>query len=435
MKPHLTFAEWTALAPDDVAREVHERADALAPGQREAVFAMLACEEEIAGRLEGGSTCRQGAGLAVGGGSKNALGTTRSTLGGLPFVVKDVFDAAGWPTKAGSTFLDEERALPEADGALVKTLREAGAVLAGKTHLHEFAYGITGENPHYGDVEHPRLPGRTSGGSSSGSAAAVSAGVVPLAFGTDTAGSIRVPAAFCGLFGFRMAPHHPWIADAFPLAPSFDTAGWFTANAGDMALSLQALLGVKAAGRAWRGAWLPFGDVDAELAAAQAKAAASLCGPLEPGLAERLRAEFAVAPKAFGALRGSEAWAVHAGWAERRKAAYDPVVFARVMAGREVRAEAQAEATIARERLIAAFAAVWEQYDFLVLPATPCVAPVKADCTQATRDRIFELTTPVSLAGLPVLTLPVMVGGGFSTGLQIVAPRVDAPVFAEVLAG
>ena len=413
MKEPLTFSKWRELAPAEVAREVHERAGALRAGQREAVFAMLACEAEIAGRL--------------------VADTAKSELAGVPFVVKDLFDAAGWPTKAGSTFLEEERARPEGDGALVARLRAEGAVLAGKTQLHEFAYGITGENPHYGDVEHPRLPGRTSGGSSSGSAAAVAAGVVPLAFGTDTAGSIRVPAAFCGLFGFRMTPHHPWIADAFPLAPSFDTAGWFTANAGDMAASLQALIGVKATGRAWRGAWLPFGDVDAELATAQEMVADWFGGPLETVLAERLRMEFAEAPKAFGALRGPEAWAVHAGWAERRKDAYDPVVFARGLAGRDVTVEAQAAARGVRERVIAAFDAVWEKYDFLVLPATPCVAPVKVDCTQATRDRIFELTTPVSLAGLPVLTFPVMLGGGFSTGLQIVAPRVDSPVFAEVL--
>ncbi len=200
-----------------------------------------------------------------------------------------------------------------------------------------------------------------------------------------------------------------------------------------MAASLQALIGVKATGRAWRGAWLPFGDVDAELATAQEMVADWFGGPLETVLAERLRMEFAEAPKAFGALRGPEAWAVHAGWAERRKDAYDPVVFARLMAGREVTAEARAAALGVRGRLIAAFDAVWEKYDFLVLPATPCVAPVKVDCTQATRDRIFELTTPVSLAGLPVLTFPVMLGGGFSTGLQIVAPRVDSPVFAEVL--
>jgi aspartyl-tRNA(Asn)/glutamyl-tRNA(Gln) amidotransferase subunit A len=413
MKEPLTFSEWRALAPVDVAREVHARADALAPGQREAVFAMLACEEEIAGRL--------------------ARNTVESELAGLPFVVKDVFDAATWPTKAGSTFLDKVRATPAVDGTLVKTLRETGAVLAGKTHLHEFAYGITGENPHYGDVEHPRLPGRTSGGSSSGSAAAVAAGVVPLAFGTDTAGSIRVPAAFCGLFGFRMTPHHSWIADAFPLAPSFDTAGWFTANAGDMATTLRALAGVQETGATLRGAWLPFGDVDAELAAAQAKAADAFAAEMTGSLAERMRGVFAEAPGIFNALRAPEAWAVHAAWVDDRKDAYDPLVYARVIAGRGVALAEQTAAQVARKRLMAAFDAVWGEYDFLVLPATPCVAPTKAGCTQATRDRIFQITTPVSVAGLPVLTLPVMLPDGFSTGLQVVAPRVDSQVFAEVL--
>jgi aspartyl-tRNA(Asn)/glutamyl-tRNA(Gln) amidotransferase subunit A len=429
MKEHLTFSDWRELAPNDVAREVHERANALPPGQREAVFALLACEGEIAGRLEAGSPD------PVDGTGRSRLHLPETPLlAGLPFVVKDVFDAADWPTKAGSTFLEKVRAVPAVDGALVARLRAEGAVLAGKAHLHEFAYGITGENPHYGDVEHPRLPGRTSGGSSSGSAAAVAAGVVPLAFGTDTAGSIRVPSAFCGLYGFRMTPHHPWIADAFPLAPSFDTAGWFTANAGDMATTLRALLGVNGTGGKVRGAWLPFGDVDAELAVAQSKAAGVLGAAMTGPPAERLRATFAEAPGIFNALRAPEAWAVHAAWVEPWKHAYDPLVYARVMAGRGVTAEAQTAAQTGRERLLAAFDAVWAEYDFLVLPATPCVAPTKADCTQGTRDRIFQITTPVSVAGLPVLTLPVRLPEGFSTGLQVVAPRVDSPVFAEVLA-
>ena len=417
----MTFSEWQQLTPVEAAREVRARVEALPTTQQRAMFALVDSEAQLTASFT----------------RKEVARISGRPLGGVPYVVKDLFDVDGTPTLAGSTFLGEVRARPAADGALVATLRQAGAVLAGKTHLHEFAYGITGENPHYGDVEHPRLPGRTSGGSSSGSAAAVAAGVVPLAFGSDTAGSIRVPAAFCGLYGFRMTPGHPWIADAFPLAPSFDTAGWFTANASDMAVTLHALLGVREWSKPSRGAWLAFGDVDTELAAAQTGEVARLCGALdttEPALAETLREVFAEAPGAFAALRGPEAWAVHADWAERFKDAYDPVVFARVMAGRGVTAEAQAAAREVRTRVIAAFDAVWEKYDFLVLPATPCVAPTKAECTQATRDRIFQLTTPVSVAGLPALTLPVALGGGFTTGLQVVAPVASAPVFAEVLA-
>lgn len=413
----MTFSDWQHLAPGEAARTVLARAGALPPAQRQAVFAMLHSEAQ----LEAVFT------------RKHVARISGRPLGGVPYLVKDLFDVEGVPTLAGSIFLKAMHPSPVADGALVSRLSEAGAVLAGKTHLHEFAYGITGENPHYGDVEHPRFPGRTSGGSSSGSAAAVAAGVVPLAFGTDTAGSIRVPAAFCGLFGFRMAPHHPWIADAFPLAPSFDTAGWFTATAGDMAVSLRALIGSQASGRTLKGAWLPFGQVESGLAEVQARAAAGLGASVERELTERLKAVFAEAPVAFGSLRASEAWAVHAGWAEAKRESYDPVVFARVIAGRDVTEAAREDARRVRERLIAAFDTVWQACDFLVLPATPCIAPTKAGCTQATRDRIFELTTPASLAGLPVLTLPVMLPGGFSTGLQIVAPRADAPVFTEVL--
>ncbi|MFH1496549.1 MAG: amidase [Verrucomicrobiota bacterium] len=410
----MTFADWKRLSPEEAARRVHTQAALLSEAQRRAVFAMLACEAEISGRL---AHVKSDEGLA-----------------GIPFVVKDVFDVASWPTRAGSTFLNQVRPTPKDDGALVARLRETGAILAGKTHLHEFAYGITGENPHHGDVEHPRFPGRTSGGSSSGSAAAVAAGVVPLAFGTDTAGSIRVPAAFCGLFGFRMTPHHPWIADAFPLAPSFDTAGWFTANAGDMATTLATLLGSKPTGRKPRGAWLPFADVDPALDAAQTQAALTMAEPMESTLAVRLREVFAEAPAIFNALRAPEAWAVHAAWADKWKSSYDPVVWARVDAGHHVTAEAMSAARVALERLQSTLDEVWQTYDFLVLPATPCVAPTKAECTQATRDRIFRLTTPVSVAGLPALTVPVMLPDGFSTGLQIVAPAADSPVFADVLA-
>ena len=128
---------------------------------------------------------------------------TRAPLRGVPYFLKDLFDLAGTKTRAGARFLSEVRPLPAQDAAIVQAFRRCGAACAGKTHLHEFAFGLTGENPHYGDCTHPRFPGRTTGGSSSGSAAAVAAGIVPLATGTDTGGSIRVPAAFNGIWGHK----------------------------------------------------------------------------------------------------------------------------------------------------------------------------------------------------------------------------------------
>jgi aspartyl-tRNA(Asn)/glutamyl-tRNA(Gln) amidotransferase subunit A len=410
----MTFSDWQHLAPAAAARSVHQRAAVLPPVQRRAIFAHLENESALAERLE--STTGEG------------------PLTRIPCLLKDVFDVTGWPTRAGSSFLAEIRPTPETDGALASALREHGAVVAGKTHLHEFAYGLTGENRHFGDVDHPRFPGRTSGGSSSGSAAAVAAGVVPLAFGTDTAGSIRVPASFCGIYGFRMTPHHPWVADAFPLSPSFDTAGWFTASAGNMAVTLRTLLGSRDDGAIpLTGAWLELPGADEGVAAAQRTAALAFAQPLTAALARPLLEACAEAPGAFATLRAPEAWAVHEPWADKMSSRYDPFVYSRLTAGRVVSDQSIEGAHAVRRSLENAFSAVWEHHDFLVMPATPCVAHPLTACTNTLRARLLAFTTPVSLAGLPALSLPVTLAGGLTTGLQILAPRQDSPAFLRLL--
>ena len=195
----------------------------LSSSQRRAALAVVADELELA---EAFASSRAG-----------------TPLRGVPYLLKDLFDVAGLPTFAGSLFLPEVRPKPESDSRIVKSLAAAGAVIAGKTQLFEFAWGLTGENAHYGDCEHPHFPGRTTGGSSSGSALAVAADIVPFAVGTDTGGSIRVPAAFCGIFGYRGTPGDALISDAVPLSPRFDTAGWFTRSAADMRSVMDALVG------------------------------------------------------------------------------------------------------------------------------------------------------------------------------------------------
>ena len=257
----MTFAEWQQLAPDEAARELLRRAQALPEAQRRAAIVRLPSAAELEARF--------------------AAAPSDTPLAGVPYFLKDLFDVAGEPTLAGSTFLPEVRPAPATNSALVTALRAAGVVLAGKTHLHEFAYGLTGENPHYGDCEHPRFAGRTSGGSSSGSAAVVAAGVAPFAIGTDTAGSIRVPAAFCGLFGLRLTPHDPWIADAFPLAPSYDTAGWFAATAADLRTAAGALLNLQASAQTPRGVYLEPPRLESDVAAACRMAAMIFASPVD----------------------------------------------------------------------------------------------------------------------------------------------------------
>jgi amidase/aspartyl-tRNA(Asn)/glutamyl-tRNA(Gln) amidotransferase subunit A len=323
----------------------------------------------------------------------------------------------------------------KSDGALARALRGTGAVFAGKTRLHEFAYGITGENPHHGDCEVPGHPGRTTGGSSSGSAAAVAAGIVPFALASDTGGSVRVPAAFCGLHGFRMTPAHPWIADAVPLSPTFDTAGWFTRGAEDMWSTLGALVPATAEPcRVPRGVYLPLPDLDPEVAGACAAAAAEICAPAPTELTRELLAGFEPALAAYHTIVALEAWEFHRGWAEANRNRYDPLVWQRLQRHREITPEQGLAARGARVDVREVWDAYFRQHDFLVMAATPAAAPTKAGCTPEMRNRLIRITAPASLGGLPVLTLPVRLSSGLTTGLQIVAPRVDSEAFRHVLA-
>lgn len=416
----MTFAAWQSLTSEDAARLVHERAAALNPAQRRAAVAWLAPEDRLAAELA----------LASG------------PLAGLPFAAKDLFDAAGLPTFAGSAFLPEVRPDPAADGAFIRDVRAAGAALAAKAHMHEFAYGITGENPHYGDCELPGHPGRTTGGSSSGSALLVKAGVVPFALGTDTGGSIRVPSAFCGLYGFRLTPHHPWIADGFPLAESFDTPGFFTNNAADLRTLLDALVPESAGSpppaprSPLKGAWLALPGLDPAVERAFLAAAPRLAEPLPAAIAAELLPLFAPAAELYAVLGGAETRAIHAPFYARYRDRYDPNVRARIdraltLTGAEI-ARAQAN----RDAITAAWASLFREYDYVVLPGSPRPAITKAECTVEMRARILGLTVPASMASLPVLALPVPLPdtGGLTTALQIVVPTIHSPAIRHALA-
>lgn len=337
------------------------------------------------------------------------------------------------PTLAGSSFLSEVRAKPERDSNIVRALAAAGAVMAGKTHLFEFAWGLTGENAHFGDCEHPRFPGRTTGGSSSGSALAVAADIVPFAVGTDTGGSVRVPAAFCGIFGYRGTPGDALISDAVPLSPRFDTAGWFTRSAADMRSVMAALVGPAAAGRAPRGRYVEMPDLDPQVAAACRSAAMGLAEPADASTQAELKAKFAPAAEVYGVLAGAETWKIHRKWAEKHRARYGPLLQDRLDRARGISMAQVAAVEPSFEALLLAWKGFFESYDFLVIAAAPFPALAKADCTPANRLRMLDLTTPASLAGLPALTIPVPLPSGLSAGLQVIPKDPRSPVFPWAL--
>ncbi len=364
-------------------------------------------------------------------------------LARVPFLVKDLYDVAGWPTAASSSFLADEIGIPTATSPLVRRLHELGAVPVGKTHLNEFAYGLSGRNVHTGDCPHPRFPGRLPGGSSSGSAWAVGRGLVPLALGTDTGGSIRVPAAFCGLYGLRLTPNEWSQEGCLPLSPSFDTAGWFTAAAPDMQTLIRLLLapGAVAAGDTsspstaaskstarddpmppLHGILLDALEIptDPLLAGAYAEACRRLECELDPAVATEFVAVCDGLAHAYSVLQSREAFAVHQKWLDRYRDAYGPAVWERIDRGRHWSAEELGAAEIARARVQTFFNLLFTRYDFAVLPAVPVTAPRGSDLTGDFRTRILTLTAPASMAALPVLTLPVFLEGGLSGGLQII---------------
>ena len=405
----MNFRDWQQLSPAAAAQELRTRAETrLSPTQRRAVIALLPGADEL---------------------EKSFAAAKRDApLGGVPYFTKDLFDVASQPTFAGSTFLPEVRTNPISDGAFTRTLAGKGAVFAGKTHLHEFAYGITGENPHYGDCEHPHFPGRTTGGSSSGSAAAVAAGIVPFATASDTGGSVRLPAAFCGLFGYRGSPRDEWIGDAFPLSPTFDTAGWFTRSAEDMRLALAALVGLRTSQRTPRGCYLELPGLDPEVSVAFRAAAGKLAPGADATTGGDLLAGFAHASETYNTVAIGEAWKVHQSWAARYRDRYDPAVWQRLIRFHALKPEEIATAEVRMETTRLLWVKYFLTFDFLVLPASPSVAFTKAECTPENRGRILALTAPASIGGLPVLTLPVALDSGLTTGLQVVVNHPQSPV-------
>lgn len=344
-------------------------------------------------------------------------------LAGIPYLAKDLFHLAGTPTLAGSPALGRVLAPPELDSELVRRAREAGAACCGKTQLNELALGLSGENPHSGDCLHPGLPDRLSGGSSSGSAWAVAAGLVPFALATDTAGSIRVPATWCGVHGLRL-PAGMLCGDVFPLAPGFDSAGWIAGNAGDLATVATAL--VRETPRPLvRGLWL--GDLGAgvppAILALQRRAALDLGAEEDHDAARALGKALEEAGEAYAVLGGAAAARVHAPWMDELERDCDPAALERLRAG-AARTPGELEAAERLRRAAAdAFRAASDSgWDWIALPCTAGPAVTRGGHTAAVRRQLLRLNAPASLAGLPALSRPVALEGGLTAGIQLLTP-------------
>ncbi|MGE8615329.1 MAG: amidase [Achromobacter veterisilvae] len=365
-----------------------------------------------------------------------AAGIVRSAVDGLPISIKDLFDVEGETTMAGSVAREGEPAA-DADAEVVQRLIAAGAVIIGRTNMTEFAYSGLGINPHYGTPLNPydRATGRIPGGSSSGAAVSVSDGMAAAAIGSDTGGSVRIPAALCGLTGFKPSAWRVSMAGVLPLSANLDSIGPIAASVRCCA-ELDAILsgdgGPVPEAMPLRGlrlavpTTLALDAIDKHVAESFAAAVARLkgAGALVDEIAVPEFAELA-AINAKGGFTAAEAWAWHRDLIARAGKRYDPRVVSRIIRGKDMSAADYLDLLDAREAWVAAVDRRIAGYDALIMPTTPIVAPAVADL-QASDDAYYAangliLRNPTLINFLDgcALSLPCQAAGTAPVGLMI----------------
>ena len=372
-----------------------------------------------------------------------AAGGLNGPMAGVPFAVKNLFDIAGVPTVAGSK-INREHAPAAMDATLIKRMEAAGAVLVGALNMGEYAYDFTGENFHDGPSRNPHDTSRMAGGSSGGSGCAVAGGLVPIALGSDTNGSIRVPSSFCGIFGLKPTFGRLSRGGSFPFVASLDHLGPFARTATDLALAYDTMTGpderdpvctervdapvlpvlehgigglrlVRAGGYFREGA-------TADVLAAFDEAAAAIGAVREIELPEVARARAAAY-----VITTSEGAALHLQRLRTRAGDFDPDVRDRLIAGAMVPAPWVVQAQKFRRWFRSAMLKVFEEVDAILAPSTPFTAPPLGQKTfmlngqeMPLRPNIGIYTQPISFIGLPVVAVPVPRERGLPVGLQII---------------
>jgi aspartyl-tRNA(Asn)/glutamyl-tRNA(Gln) amidotransferase subunit A len=362
-------------------------------------------------------------------------------LAGIPLGIKDLIDVAGIKTTAGTPFFKNN--IPTKDAFVIEKFKQAGATIIGKTNTHEIALGVTGINPHFGTVKNPWDTSRITGGSSSGSAAAVAAGMCMGALGTDTGGSIRIPAALCGVVGLKPTFGRVSLRGVVPLSWHLDHVGPITRSVKDAALLLQSIAGYDPADPAcvdmpvdeylrnitggvkgWRVA-LAAGDYAEDIDSGVQKAMAEAVEVFESLGAEVEKVEMdwlSEAAQANGQMVVADAAAYH-----RERLAEHPDWFGadvrqRLETGRALSVSDYILARRSQAEIRRRFEQFFTDYDILLLPTTPITAPPIADLDSAAQARpLTSFSAPFNLAGLPALSVPCGFTDSLPVGLQIVS--------------
>jgi aspartyl-tRNA(Asn)/glutamyl-tRNA(Gln) amidotransferase subunit A len=370
-------------------------------------------------------------------------GHWRGPLHGIPLALKDLIDTAGIRTTAASALFKDR--IPEEDAEVVRRLKDAGAVLLGKQNLHEFAYGGSSMISHYGEVHNPWDPARIAGGSSGGSAASTAAGLCYGAIGTDTAGSIREPAALCGVVGLKPTYGRVSGRGVIPLSRSLDHIGPIARTVADVAVMLQGIAGYDA--KDANSVDMPVGDLAAihdsstrvkigvprkffyaDLDAEVASAVEDALGVLRSLGNDLLEIEIYVPTDRI--LQAAESYAYHREFISRSPELYQPETLRRIRTGEDISAAQVEQAARELKQTRSEIGKVFERVDFLVTPTVPIPAPAISDLkSDPNALRPCELvllrnTRPANVWGLPAISIPCgFTKAGLPIGLQIIGPH------------
>ena len=354
-------------------------------------------------------------------------GRSNGPLAGLNFAAKDLFDVAGQPTGGGNQDWARWHPVPDKHAWAVQRLLDGGARLIGKTITDEVSLGILGENAFDGTPLNPKAPDRVPGGSSSGSASAVACGLCDTALGTDTGGSVRVPASFCGLYGIRPTHGRLPLDGMLPQAPSSDTTGWFARDSATFARVSQVMLGEDLPRELPKRLIIAndaFGFADADVQAAL-KLMVSRLTRLIGSVSEEVMAPqgLSVWARAQRTLQPAEAWETFRPWIEATNPRMAFVVARNLIAGSQISAAERAWASLMRREAYARLMHLLADGAILCLPTTPFPAPEKGQAISAldvVRDRITCLAAHGGLTGAPQVSIPGGTVNGLPVGLSII---------------
>ncbi len=374
------------------------------------------------------------------------LGENMGPLHGIPVAVKEIFDIAGLPTRAGSRALDDRN--PEDSATAIEKLERAGMVVLGRTHMVEFAFGGWGTNPVMGAPRNPwdmDVP-RVAGGSSSGSAVAVAAGLAPAALGTDTGGSVRTPATWCGVTGLKTSHGLIGRGGVVPLCPTHDTVGTFTRSAKDAAMLLEALVGLDARDGATRTApaSLDFSRMERSIEGLRVGRLADgelegvdpeICALNDAFIAELetlgAKVEFVILPipardylKSGGEIMSYESYRALGHYVERENSGVDAVIADRILAGRDISEQMYQDVLSTRKAAQKAYAKSVENIDAVIIPGCHQIAPPLTEVNENEPPNFFGRM--INFLDLAAISVPLgLTSAGMPAGAQIAVRKFE----------